>query len=97
MDVSVQAQIINLLLNLKEELNLTYIFISHDLAVVKFISDEICVMKNGKIVEQNPPEDIYKNPKNPYTKNSFTINSFPDPSLSFFFTRLGRLMVGYGF
>ena len=68
LDVSVQAQIINLLLDLQAELNLTYIFISHDLAVVKFISDQVCVMKNGKIVEQNSAHHIYKNPQNLYTK-----------------------------
>lgn len=68
LDVSVQAQILNLLLDLQEEMNLTYIFISHDLAVVKFISDEVCVMKEGKIVEQNNALNIYKDPQNSYTK-----------------------------
>ena len=68
LDVSVQAQILNLLLDLQEEMNLSYIFISHDLAVVKFISDEVCVMKEGKIVEQNSSLNIYKNPENNYTK-----------------------------
>ena len=68
LDVSIQSQIINLLLELQEEMNLSYIFISHDLAVVKFISDKICVMNQGKIVEQNNSMDIYKNPQNSYTK-----------------------------
>ena len=68
LDVSIQSQIINLLLDLQEEMNLSYIFISHDLAVVKFISDRVCVMKQGKIVEQNNSFDIYKNPQNSYTK-----------------------------
>ena len=68
LDVSIQAQIINLLMSLQKELDLTYIFISHDLAVVKFISDEVCVMNDGKIVEQNSSADIYKNPKMDYTK-----------------------------
>ena len=68
LDVSIQAQIINLLMSLQEEMDLTYIFISHDLAVVKFISDEVCVMNDGKIVEQNSSADIYKNPKMDYTK-----------------------------
>ena len=68
LDVSIQAQIINLLLDLQEELELTYIFISHDLSVVKFISDRVCVMNKGQIVEQNSSENIYKNPKEDYTK-----------------------------
>ncbi len=75
LDVSVQAQIINLLLDLQDEMGLTYIFISHDLAVVKFLSDEVCVMKEGKIVEQNTAFNIYKNPKNAYTKK--LIQSIP--------------------
>lgn len=68
LDVSIQAQILNLLLDLQEELNLTYIFISHDLSVVKFISDELAVMNNGKIVEMADAVSIYKNPKDDYTK-----------------------------
>ena len=69
LDVSIQSQIINLLLDLQDELDLTYIFISHDLAVVKFISDEVCVMNKGQIIEKNTSFDIYKNPKEDYTKN----------------------------
>ena len=68
LDVSIQAQILNLLKDLQDKLNLTYIFISHDLAVVKFISDQIAVMNKGKIVEYNDSEEIYRNPQNPYTK-----------------------------
>ena len=68
LDVSIQAQILNLLKDLQDKLNLTYIFISHDLAVVKFISDEIAVMNKGKIVEYNDAEEIYKSPQNIYTK-----------------------------
>ena len=68
LDVSIQAQILNLLKDLQDKLNLTYIFISHDLAVVKFISDQIAVMNNGKIIEYNDSDEIYKNPQNPYTK-----------------------------
>lgn len=68
LDVSIQSQIINLLLDLQDEMDLTYIFISHDLAVVKFISDEVCVMNKGKIIEKNTSFDIYKNPKEDYTK-----------------------------
>ena len=75
LDVSIQSQIINLLLDLQDELDLTYIFISHDLAVVKFISDEVCVMNQGKIVERNTSFNIYQNPKEDYTKK--LLNSIP--------------------
>jgi peptide/nickel transport system ATP-binding protein len=68
LDVSIQAQILNLLLDLQEEFNLTYVFISHDLAVVKFISDEIAVMYNGKVVEENNAIAIYENPQHDYTR-----------------------------
>jgi len=68
LDVSVQSQILNLLLDLQEEMGLTYIFISHDLAVVKFISDEIAVMNQGKVVELAGCIDIYEKPQQDYTK-----------------------------
>lgn len=68
LDVSVQAQVLNLLQDLQDELGLTYIFISHDLSVVKYISDEIGVMNKGKIVEYGPAQDVYQNPKDEYTK-----------------------------
>jgi len=72
LDVSVQAQILNLLLDLQEDLGLTYIFISHDLAVVKFISDEVAVMNKGEIVELSDCISIYQNPQNDYTKKLLT-------------------------
>ena len=68
LDVSVQAQIINLLLNLQKEMNLAIIFISHDLSVVKQVSDDVAVMYFGKIVEYSSAMEIYNNPKNEYTK-----------------------------
>lgn len=68
LDVSIQAQILNLLLDLQDEFNLTYIFISHDLAVVKFISDEIAVMNKGVIVEMADAVQIYRQPQHDYTK-----------------------------
>ena len=67
LDVSVQAQIVNLLQDLQEELGLTYLFIAHDLAVIEHISDEVLVMTEGKIVEHASAEEIYNNPKHPYT------------------------------
>ncbi|MBS1504499.1 MAG: ABC transporter ATP-binding protein, partial [Bacteroidetes bacterium] len=68
LDVSVQAQVLNLIRELQEEFNLTYIFISHDLAVIKHISDRIMVMNKGEIVETGDPDDIYYRPQNEYTK-----------------------------
>jgi peptide/nickel transport system ATP-binding protein len=68
LDVSIQAQILNLLLDLQEEFNLTYIFISHDLNVVKYISDEVAVMNKGKVVELADAVEIYRAPKDEYTK-----------------------------
>lgn len=69
LDVSVQAQILNLLNDLKREFNLTYIFISHDLAVVKYMSNRIMVMRNGQILEEGNAAEIYRNPKTDYTKS----------------------------
>ncbi len=68
LDVSIQAQILNLLLDLQKEFGLTYIFISHDLAVVKFISDEVVVMNNGQVVEMSDAVSIYEKPKHEYTR-----------------------------
>jgi len=79
LDVSVQAQVLNLLNQLKEKYNLTYVFISHDLAVIKFISDRIMVMNHGKIEEVSFAEDIYTNPQSDYTKK--LINAIPKGDL----------------
>jgi dipeptide transport system ATP-binding protein len=68
LDVSIQAQVINLLIELQQELGLAYVFISHDLSVVRHIADEILVMYLGKPVEQGPSEVIFNNPKHPYTQ-----------------------------
>jgi len=68
LDVSVQAQVLNLLNDLKQDFQLTYLFISHDLSVVKYMSDRIAVMQQGKIVELNDAEAIYRNPQTAYTK-----------------------------
>ncbi|MGI6319451.1 MAG: ABC transporter ATP-binding protein [Bacteroidales bacterium] len=75
LDVSVQAQVLNLLNDLKEDFGLTYIFISHDLSVVKYMSDRMMVMKDGNIVEFDEADAIYANPKTEYTKN--LIGSIP--------------------
>jgi peptide/nickel transport system ATP-binding protein len=68
LDVSVQAQVLNLLRDLQDELGLAYVFISHDLAVVRFMADEILVMKDGEAVEQASAEDILLNPQQEYTR-----------------------------
>jgi peptide/nickel transport system ATP-binding protein len=68
LDVSVQAQVLNLLMELRSKFGLTYIFISHDLSVVKFMSDRMIVMNQGKIEEIGTADEIYENPKTEYTK-----------------------------
>jgi len=75
LDVSVQAQVLNLIRELQQEFNLTYIFISHDLAVIKHISDRMMVMNKGEIVEMGDPDEIYYNPREEYTKK--LISSIP--------------------
>jgi peptide/nickel transport system ATP-binding protein len=68
LDVSVQAQVLNLLQDLQDEYNMSYIFISHDLAVVKYMADQVMVMSEGEVVETANSDDIYRNPQHPYTK-----------------------------
>ncbi|WP_156120411.1 ATP-binding cassette domain-containing protein [Neosynechococcus sphagnicola] len=79
LDVSVQAQVLNLLKELQQEFGLTYIFISHDLSVVKFMSDRILVMNQGKVEEIGPAEEIYHHPQRPYTQQ--LIGAIPVVSL----------------
>lgn len=79
LDVSIQSQILNLLGDLQVEMNLTYIFISHDLSVVRYLSDRVCVMFLGKVCELGVTRDIYANPIHPYTKFLLEAVPLPDP------------------
>ena len=81
LDVSIQAQIINLLKDLQKSMNLTYLFISHDLSVVKFISDKVGVMYLGSMVEFGEKKDIFSNPLHPYTKALFSAIPQPNPDI----------------
>jgi oligopeptide transport system ATP-binding protein len=79
LDVSIQAQILNLLKDLQRDFNLTYLFISHDLAVVRTMSDEIAVMNQGRLVEVGPAEQVYLHPSDEYTKALFSAVPVADP------------------
>ena len=81
LDVSIQAQIITLLMRLRRELGLTYVFIGHDLSVVRHISDNVMVMYLGKIVEMTSSEELYSNPVHPYTQALISAAPIPDPDL----------------
>jgi oligopeptide transport system ATP-binding protein len=81
LDVSIQGQILKLLIKLREELNLTYLFISHDLSVVRHISDRVAVMYLGKIVEITTSDQLYQNPQHPYTISLLSAVPIPDPVL----------------
>ncbi|MDT2831565.1 ATP-binding cassette domain-containing protein [Vagococcus carniphilus] len=82
LDVSIQAQVINLLIELQKELKLTYLFISHDLSMVRYISDRIAVMYLGRIVEMGPSETIFENPQHEYTKRLLQAIPIADPKLA---------------
>ena len=81
LDVSIQSQIINLLMESQEKYNLSYLFISHDLSVVKHIANRVAVMYLGSMVEIAPKDELYKNPVHPYTKALLSAIPIPDPTI----------------
>ena len=81
LDVSIQAQIVNILTDLQKKMGLTYLFVAHDLSIVKYVSDRVAVMYLGKIVEYAKSEDLYANPQHPYTKALLSSIPIADPDI----------------
>ena len=81
LDVSIQAQVMNLLVKLQKTLDLSYIFIAHDLSMVRYISDYVAVMYLGTVVEYASNKELYRNPKHPYTKALFSAIPVPNPKV----------------
>ncbi len=88
LDMSIQAQILNLMKSLQKELNISYLFITHNLSAARFICDRIAVMYLGKIVEMSSQASLFGNPRHPYTKALLSLCPTPDPDRSFFHTAL---------
>ena len=88
LDVSIQAQVVNLMIELQKKRGLTYLFIAHDLSMVKFISDRIGVMHYGKLLEVGPADDVYDRPLHDYTKSLISVVPIPDPEVERSRTRI---------
>lgn len=98
LDVTIQAQIIDLLIELKQKLNMSILFISHDLKLVRQIADRVCVMKNGEIVEQGAVEDIFRQPQHDYTKllvSASMLQNESRPQVSELIVKAENLRVSY--
>jgi oligopeptide transport system ATP-binding protein len=80
LDVSIRAQIVNLLADLQEEFGLSYLFVAHDIAIVRHVSDRIAVMHDGKIVEQGSADQVCDHPSHPYTRSLLDAVPIPDPT-----------------
>ena len=89
LDVSIQAQILNLLKDLQKEIGLTYLFISHNLAVINYIADRIAVMCAGRLVELAPRAELFRNPMHPYTRALMSAVPYPDPDRPLDFDAIG--------
>jgi peptide/nickel transport system ATP-binding protein len=89
LDVSIQAQILNLLKDLQKDIGLTYLFISHNLAVINYIADRIAVMSAGRIVELAPRSELFRNPLHPYTRALMSAVPYPDPDQPLDFAAIG--------
>jgi peptide/nickel transport system ATP-binding protein len=89
LDVSIQAQILNLLKDLQKEIGLTYLFISHNLAVINYIADRIAVMCAGRLVELAPRAELFRNPMHPYTQALMSAVPYPDPDRPLNFDAIG--------
>ena len=81
LDVSIQAQIVNLLIDLQKRMGLTYLFVAHDLSMVKHISDRVAVLYLGTLVELTTSEELYANPQHPYTRALLSAIPIPDPKI----------------